>query len=408
MNNLRIRENSFRIEFGGIPNKPSSEEVHTFVGVHLGITRDQLVQIQLNHIDECAYVKVNNLSIAQKAVSNHDSKHEYDAKGTKYKLRIRMADGRTEVRLHDLSENVTDEQISRHMSAYGDIVSIDDLRWGDTHLFPGLNSGVKNVTMMLKHHIKSYITIEGESTLVTYPSQRKTCRHCTEFLHSGISCVNNKKLLAQKANLNDRLKPKSYAGVLRGFVSGNVTTELSDKSINDAIPTLEPIIPEHNDQNESTKSQPTQTKPANQEESPSPKTTRDVSRSPIRDVSTSSELQKPSYSGAKKQPIDKNTPTPCTREQLLFSTTSIQDGFSTSTSSATDIATGINASSDTNSDVFKSGKPRRRKGGYFGQWPNISLQKESDIQNKNSNDKPDGFIEVKRRGRTSPVKEGRN
>ena len=109
MENLRIRENSFRIEFGGVPNKPTSEEVHTFVGHHLGVTRDQLLQIQLHHIDECAYVKVNDLSTAQQVVSKHDTKHEYDAKGTKHKLRIRMADGRMKVRLHDLSENVTNE-----------------------------------------------------------------------------------------------------------------------------------------------------------------------------------------------------------------------------------------------------------------------------------------------------------
>lgn len=216
MNNRKIRENTFRVEFAKLPKKPTSEEVHKMVGLQLGITRSQLVCIQLSHTDECAFVKVTEQAIAQRVVDQFDNKLDYDVKGVKYKLRLRMADGCVDVRLHDLSENTTNEQIRRHMEVYGDVLSVQELLWSDKHHFPGLSSGIRLVRMVLREPIKSYITIDGESTLVTYPRQRQTCRHCGEYLHTGISCVQNKKLLAQKAGLNDRLKKASYAGAVRG------------------------------------------------------------------------------------------------------------------------------------------------------------------------------------------------
>lgn len=232
------RENTFRVDFTNLPKKPTSEEVHTFVSRHLGVTRAQLVKLQISHTDDCAFVKVTDHSTAQRIVDTHDNTHEYDVKGVKYKLRIRMADGGVEVRLHDLSENITDEQISRHMTSYGEVLSVEDLFWSDKHVFSGCASGIKQIKMILREPIKSYITIQGETTFVTYPKQRQTCKHCGEYMHTGISCVQNKKLLAQKLGVNDRLKKGSYAGAVRtgtmGFnpMTSNCSSEVPVQSQN--------------------------------------------------------------------------------------------------------------------------------------------------------------------------------
>lgn len=230
MNSRKIRENTFRVEFANLPKKPTSEEVHTFAGVHLGITRTQLVKIQMSHTDDCAFVKVTDQTIAQRIVDQYDNKFDYEVKGVKYKLRIRMADGCVDVRLHDLSENTTDQQIRKHMSCYGEVLSVQELLWSDKHYFPGFPSGIRQVRMVLREPIKSYVTIDGDTTYVTYPKQRQTCRHCGEFMHTGISCVQNKKLLVQKIGLNDRLRGSSYAGAVRGNLTGNSQTPGSSGS----------------------------------------------------------------------------------------------------------------------------------------------------------------------------------
>lgn len=312
MNNRRFRENTFLVDFGNFPKKPTSEEVHTFVGRHLGVTREQLVQIQLHHIDDCVYVKLTNLALAQKIVSDHDNKHDYEVKGVKYKIRLRMADGGTEVKLHDLSENVTNEQISRHMAAYGEILSIDWLVFGDKHHFPGLRSGVRQVKMVLREPIKSYVTVAGETTLVTYPKQRQTCRHCTEYLHIGISCVQNKKLLAQKVSVNERLKPKSYSNALRGFGSDKAPSaapteqartengtppaeRVADLCSPSTSDTTLPVSIESRRSRQST----------DLEIQPPPSRIRDVSRSPIRSVPTTTELKKTTEPKTPTEPMAK-------------------------------------------------------------------------------------------------------
>lgn len=220
MTTPKNRENTFRVDFTNLPKKPTSEEVHTFVSRHLGVTRAQLVKLQISYTDDCVFVKVTDHAIAQRIVDANDNKHDYEVKGVKYKLRIRMADGGVEVRLYDLSENITDEQISRHMASYGEVLSVQDLCWSEKHVFAGCPSGIKQVKMILREPIKSYITIQGETTFVTYPKQRQTCKHCGEYMHTGISCVNNKKLLAQKLGVNDRLKRSSYAGAVISGAAG--------------------------------------------------------------------------------------------------------------------------------------------------------------------------------------------
>lgn len=52
--------------------------------------------------------------------------------------------------------------------------------------------------MKVKQNIPSYVVIDGELTALSYYGQKQTCKHCQDYAHNGISCVENKKLLVQK------------------------------------------------------------------------------------------------------------------------------------------------------------------------------------------------------------------
>lgn len=218
MTSRKIRENTFRIDFSNIPRKPSFKEVHSFVARELGLSKENLLRIQISHVYGCAFVQTVDTATAEQVVKLHDNKHEYECNKKKYRLRILMEDGCTQVKLHDLSADVSDEQITHHMSQYGDVVSIQELVWSDDYEFSGLFTGIRLVRMVLKQQIKSYINIGPESTYVTYSGQRATCRHCGEYVHTGIPCIQNKNLLVQKASVNERLrsaKTTSYSDVVR-------------------------------------------------------------------------------------------------------------------------------------------------------------------------------------------------
>lgn len=103
------------------------------------------------------------------------------------------------------------------MSQYGDVVSIQKLVWSDDYEFSGLFTGIRLVRMVLKQQIKSYIKIGPESTYVIYSGQRATCRHCGEYVHTGIRCIQNKKLIVQNASVHERIrstKSISYSDVI--------------------------------------------------------------------------------------------------------------------------------------------------------------------------------------------------
>ena len=207
---MRRRENTFRIDYANYPRKPSFEELHEFVNTDLGLQKEQVIRIQPSRSLHCAFVKVADLSIAQKIVEEHDNMHETEIDGKIYKLRISLEDGAVAVKIFDLSEDVSDEKIIEYLRAYGEVLSIRELMWDDKFTFGGIPSGVREVKMMVKGNIPSYVTIDGEITALSYYGQQQTCRHCSEFVHNGISCVQNKKLLVQKFNTD-----QSYAKVVK-------------------------------------------------------------------------------------------------------------------------------------------------------------------------------------------------
>lgn len=182
--------------------KPSFEELHDFVATTLGLQYDQVVQLQPSRALGCAFVKVVDLELARKIVEEHDNKHETEIDGKSYKLRITLEDGAVEVKLSDLSEDITNEQIAEFLGAYGEVLTITHQVWDSKYRFAGLPTGVRIVRMMVKRNIESYVTIDGQTTNVCYFGQLQTCKYCSEFVHNGISCVQNKKLLVQKTYAN--------------------------------------------------------------------------------------------------------------------------------------------------------------------------------------------------------------
>nr|XP_029717246.1 uncharacterized protein LOC115260430 [Aedes albopictus] len=96
-----------------------------------------------------------------------------------------MEDGAVEVRLFDLSNDVTNVHIAEFLAEYGDVLHIRDLLWDERSAFGGVKTGVRIARMVVKKNIPSLVTIRGEDTA-------------------------NKKLLAQKL-----VADKSYANVAK-------------------------------------------------------------------------------------------------------------------------------------------------------------------------------------------------
>lgn len=204
------RENTFRVDYSQFPKQLSHDEIHKFIGKELGLTRENVLLLQPSRRLGCTFVEVNKLELAETIVQQHDNKHEFVFDGKIYKLRIMMEDGAVEVRLFDLSNDISNEQIAEFLSEYGDVLNVRDLLWDERSAFAGVKTGVRIARMVVKKNIPSLVTIRGEDSAVGYKGQRQTCLHCQEFVHVGIPCVQNKKLLVQKLSAD-----LSYANVAK-------------------------------------------------------------------------------------------------------------------------------------------------------------------------------------------------
>ncbi|XP_055630557.1 uncharacterized protein LOC129771168 [Toxorhynchites rutilus septentrionalis] len=211
MSAMKRRENTFRIDYANVPKKPSSEEVHRFVGETLAMKREDIKRIQYSRNLGIAFIKTTSLEVARKVVEENDNTHEIKVNGKSYVLRLKMEDGAVEVRIYNHSEDVSNQKIDKFLSAYGEVLTIREEVWNEKHFFSGLPTGVRILRMTVKKNIPSYVTIDGETTLLSYYGQQQTCRHCSEFIHNGVSCVQNKKLLVQKLAANSF----SYADVAK-------------------------------------------------------------------------------------------------------------------------------------------------------------------------------------------------
>lgn len=205
---MNRRENTFRVDYSNVPKKPSFEDVHNFIGNELGLKHGEVTRLQCSRTHGCAFVKVIDNDLAQQIVDQHDGKHVIEHEGKSYLIRIAMEDGAVDVKLFDLSDEVSDDEIIDFLSDYGEVISIRDLYWEDKFLFKAIPTGVRVVKMFVERNIDSYVTIGGLVTQVQYHGQQHTCRHCNEFAHNGISCVSNKKLMVQKTYADAAKQPK--------------------------------------------------------------------------------------------------------------------------------------------------------------------------------------------------------
>lgn len=221
------RENTFRVDYSQFPKQLTHDEIHKFVGIELGLSRENVLLLQPSRRLGCTFVEVNNLNLAETIVEQHDNKHEFVFDGKIYKLRITMEDGAVEVRLFDLSNDISNDQIAEFLTEYGDVLNVRDLLWDERSAFCGVKTGVRIARMVVKKNIPSLVVIHGEETAASYKGQRQTCLHCQEFVHVGIPCVQNKKLLVQKLAAD-----QSYASVTKQPVQAKKPAPLDNLRAN--------------------------------------------------------------------------------------------------------------------------------------------------------------------------------
>lgn len=180
------RRNTVVVDVSIMPVRPKPAVVKRFLEEKIQLDMMQVKSIQLHNVRNNTLIEMYNAEAADLLAEEHNLKHSFEHNNKLYRIPVYVDDGATNVKVHDLPPDFSNDRIVKHMRQFGEVFSIVDDKW--TNFFPGIRNGVRVLRMRLCRGIPSYIEVDNEKTLVTYTNQTPTCRHCGRQVHFTMKC----------------------------------------------------------------------------------------------------------------------------------------------------------------------------------------------------------------------------
>ena len=131
------RLNTFRINYGNLPNKPGLGKLQKFCVNELGLKRGEVIRLQNSRALGVTFVTVIDLDLARKVCEEHGREHDMvGSDGKKYPVTLTLEDGAVEVKLYDLSTDVSNADITSFLNKYGNVREVYEEQLGDDQDFP--------------------------------------------------------------------------------------------------------------------------------------------------------------------------------------------------------------------------------------------------------------------------------
>jgi hypothetical protein len=221
------RPNCFVIDLNNVTKKLNTKTVHQFVLEKLNVLPEDVVAFQINYQKKLVFIELRTNDQATQIVTQYNQKCTINFENVDFTVKMFVIDGGEDIKLHDLPPQMNKLTILQKMSEFGEILRFTEEKWGEGFAFKDVANGVRIVRMKLAKNIPSYITIDGETTYVTYRNQTITCKWCGDRLHYGKTCVENRTSPTGPAN--ERLK--SYAALFKPtIVSSHVPPNTRNSS----------------------------------------------------------------------------------------------------------------------------------------------------------------------------------
>lgn len=181
-----FRKNTLIVDFAVLPKRPDAARVQKFLEQDIKLQLPDTLSIQLHNIRNCVFIEMVDGETALRYQNAHNYRHEIYCGDKGFKIPVYVEKETVTVRIHDLPPQMPHTTVLEFMQQYGTAISISRERW--KHFFPGYYNGVRVLQMKLDREIPSFLSINGEHTLVTYRNQPKTCRHCGRAAHPTQKC----------------------------------------------------------------------------------------------------------------------------------------------------------------------------------------------------------------------------
>jgi hypothetical protein len=214
------RPNTLVLDYSLVPGRLKKEIIHDFISKNLDLNRANVISLQVSQFKKQVFIETVTLNVALETVTKHNMVHKILYEDNEYPIKLNMVDSAVDVKVRDLPPRMKHESIVRKLCEFGEVLSITDERWDEQYIFSNVLSGLRIVRMRVRTPIPSFILVDGEQTMVTYPDQVLTCRWCNFRQHPGSKCAENRMQMRNQLTPGARVDTfVSFAQALRGSAS---------------------------------------------------------------------------------------------------------------------------------------------------------------------------------------------
>jgi hypothetical protein len=216
------RQNTIVCTFDVDSPRISAHEIHEWIFATLKIPEQQVLALQVDVFKRQVYINLRSYEQADDIITRIKGQASFTyLHGERYPVTIDLAGlGRKKLRVVNMAPEVNNEYLRTALAPYGQVLDILNEKWTQKYRNP-LDNGVRVVTIHLKQHAPSHVTVAGQRTLISYEGQPTTCYGCGATGHILQQCpTRNRPDPVQR-----RLVAPTYSGAVRGNADVTRTRE---------------------------------------------------------------------------------------------------------------------------------------------------------------------------------------
>jgi hypothetical protein len=178
------RQNTVVCTFDPSSPRINAYDIHEWIHAALKIPENKVRMIQIDGIKRQVFIKFVDSDSVQALISDTSGQAEYKyTNGELSIVNIDMAGmGTKHVRVASLPPETTNEALQAALANYRKLLNIQNETWSRVYRYPVPN-WVRQITMQMRRHLPSHLTIAEQRVLITYEGQPTTSYGCGEVGH---------------------------------------------------------------------------------------------------------------------------------------------------------------------------------------------------------------------------------
>jgi hypothetical protein len=219
------RKNTIVCTFEASSPRLSAHDIHDWIFEALRIPVQKVKMIQIDGSKRQVYIKLKDKesveALLRETGMQVDCKHH---SGEVSHVNIALAGlGRKRVRIANLAPEVGDDMLRKALTPFGQTFDIQMEKWSTQYKYC-VDNGIRIVTIHLKRHVPSNLTIAGQRVLLSYEGQPSTCYNCGETGHMIQDCPSRRQH-AKRREQSASVSTPTYATVVTSNAAKTVGQE---------------------------------------------------------------------------------------------------------------------------------------------------------------------------------------